>query len=133
MCESHRELGNMLFAEGLEYLPKAAEQYQVVIALTSVDKNQNNSSIIPQSIQALSYYEYCFPETPEAQEHLENLKYACHCNISLCYYRMGYLREAVNAATLAIRSRDVEAGAKAYFRRAQAYRALDEYRYTYQL
>jgi hypothetical protein len=42
---------------------------------------------------------------------------------------MGYYREAVNAATLAIGSQEVTVGAKAYFRRAQAYRAMDEYRY----
>ncbi len=31
ICESYREMGNVLYAEGLEYLPKAAEQYQLVI------------------------------------------------------------------------------------------------------
>lgn len=58
------------------------------------------------------------------------MKYACQCNVSYCYYRMGYYREAINAATLAINDREVEAGAKAYFRRAQAYQKLDEYRYA---
>ena len=43
---------------------------------------------------------------------------------------MGYFREAVNAATLAINDKEVTAGAKAFFRRAQAYRALDEYRFV---
>jgi len=42
---------------------------------------------------------------------------------------MGYYREAITAATLAINDREVEVGAKAYFRRAQAYRKLDEYRF----
>ena len=80
------------------------------------------------SLQALSYYEYCFPETEEEQNHINRVKYACQCNVSFCFYRMGYYREAINAATLAINDREVEAGAKAYFRRAQAHQKLDEYR-----
>ncbi len=58
---------------------------------------------------------------------MNEVKYACQCNIALCYHRMGYDRESVAIATLAIESKERTAGAKAYYRRAQAYRALDEY------
>jgi hypothetical protein len=30
ICEQYRELGNLLFAEGLDFLPRAAHQYQLV-------------------------------------------------------------------------------------------------------
>jgi hypothetical protein len=40
ICEGHREMGNMLFAEGLEFLPKAAEQYHLVLKLQC--SNDNN-------------------------------------------------------------------------------------------
>lgn len=101
-CERHRAIGNYLYSEGL--IPKAAEQYQI----------------------ALSYYEYCFPDSGEMQAELDSVRQVCLCNISLCYYRMGLLREAVISATQVITENPIHA--KAYFRRAQAYRALDEYR-----
>ena len=100
-CEKHRLKGNYLFLESL--FPKAAEQYQL----------------------ALSYYEYCFPDNDEAQLQLDNLRHACLCNISLCYYRMGQWRMAMSSATQVIE--EDENNAKALFRRSQAYRALDEY------
>lgn len=101
LCERHRALGNHLYLEGL--LPKAAEQYQT----------------------AMSYYEYCFPDDVDMQVHLEELRHACLCNISLCYLRMGNLREAVESATHVIEENPK--AAKAYYRRARAYRMLDEY------
>ena len=100
-CETHRRKGNYLFLESL--FPKAAEQYQL----------------------ALSYYEYCFPDDDETQAVLDTLRRACLCNISLCYYRMGYWRMALNAASQVLQ--EDENDVKALFRRAQAYRALDEY------
>ncbi|CAE7754890.1 FKBP4 [Symbiodinium microadriaticum] len=109
-CERHRILGNLLYEEGL--LPKAAEQYQT----------------------ALSYYEYCFPEDDETQRSLDTVRYAALCNISLCYCRMGLLREAEAAATQAVRESEDRrstlpevARAKAYYRRAQVHRKLDDY------
>jgi tetratricopeptide (TPR) repeat protein len=101
-CERHRAIGNYLYSEGL--IPKAAEQYQI----------------------ALSYYEYCFPDNDEMQAELDSVRHVCLCNISLCYYRMGLLREAVISASKVITENSNHA--KAFFRRAQAYRALDEYR-----
>jgi tetratricopeptide (TPR) repeat protein len=100
-CEKHRIKGNYLFLESL--FPKAAEQYQL----------------------ALSYYEYCFPEEEELQTELDTLRYACLCNISLCFYRMGLWRMSINSATQVIEE-DAN-NIKALYRRAQAYRALDEY------
>lgn len=102
-CEKHRLKGNYLFLESI--FPKAAEQYQL----------------------ALSYYEYCFPDDDEAQLKLESLRHACLCNISLCFYRMGHWRMALSSAAQVIE--EDKDNAKALFRRAQAYRALDEYRY----
>jgi hypothetical protein len=101
ICAHHREMGNFLFDEGL--FPKAAEQYQI----------------------ALSYYEYCFPENPKDTAALDDMRHACLCNISMCYYRLGHLRKAIESAShvLAEDSRSV----KALCRRAQAYLALDEY------
>ena len=103
-CERHRLKGNYLFLESM--FPNAAEQYQL----------------------ALSYYEYCFPDNDEAQTSLDDLRYACLCNISLCYYRMGHWRMAVSTATQVIEE-DAD-NVKALFRRSQAYRALDEYGYV---
>ena len=74
-CERYRVLGNGLYDEGM--LPKAAEHYQL----------------------ALSYYEYCFPMSGEEQVRLDELRHACLCNISLCYYRLGELRDSVEAAS----------------------------------
>ena len=101
-CEKHRLKGNYLFLES--FFPKAAEQYQL----------------------ALSYYEYCFPDDDETQLKLESLRHACLCNISLCFYRMGHWRMALSSAAQVIE--EDKNNAKALFRRAQAYRALDEYR-----
>jgi tetratricopeptide (TPR) repeat protein len=100
-CENHRSLGNYLFEEGM--FNNAAEQYKI----------------------ALSYYEYCFPDEEEDQAHLDQVRYACLCNISLCYYKLNLYREAVEAANNAISENSTVS--KAFYRRAQAYRALDEY------
>lgn len=100
-CENHRRLGNYLFLECI--FPKAAEQYQL----------------------ALSYYEYCFPEDDDMQTELDGLRHACLCNISLCYYRMKQWRMAVQAAGQVLE--EDSNNVKALYRRAQAYRALDEY------
>lgn len=101
LCERHREMGNYLFKEGL--IPKAAEQYRI----------------------AISYYEYCFPEHEREQMELDFLRHACLCNIALCLHRMGYYRQAIEAASRVL-TENGEVG-KAYYRRAQSYRALDEY------
>lgn len=101
-CEDNRLMGNYLFGEGM--YTKAAEHYQIAIA----------------------YYEYCFPEDQSTQSKLDDLRRACLCNISLCYLRLGYLRQAVESASIVLK----ETGgvhSKALFRRAQAYRELDEY------
>eukprot|EP01041_Mallomonas_annulata_P002185 gene2185-4250_t len=102
ICEDHRLMGNFLFQEGL--IPKACEQYQL----------------------ALSYYEYCFPDRVEEQKLLETVQYACQCNISLCYLRLNYNRQAYESASFAIDS-NKNNNPKGYFRRAQANRALDNY------
>ena len=100
-CEKHRRCGNYLYSEGM--LPKAAEQYQLT----------------------LSYYEYCFPETKEKQDHLDELRYACLCNASLCYYRLGEFRKAIAYASQVLSKNPQYV--KALYRRARAYRGLDEY------
>jgi tetratricopeptide (TPR) repeat protein len=102
-CEIHRLKGNYLFLE--TFYPKAAEQYQL----------------------ALSYYEYCFPTDDELQLKLDLLRYACLCNISLCFYKMGLWRLALNNANQVLN--EDKFNVKALFRRAQAYRAMYEYRY----
>lgn len=101
-CEDSRIMGNYLYSEGV--YPKAAENYQIAIA----------------------YYEYCFPEDNTTQNMLDDLRRACLCNISLCYLHMGYLRQSVESATVVLKETDGK-HSKALFRRAQAYRALDEY------
>jgi tetratricopeptide (TPR) repeat protein len=101
ICENHRQKGNFLFYEGI--YPKAAEQYQI----------------------ALSYYEYCFPESDEAEAAVESVRHACLCNISLCYYKMKEYRQAVECASNVIKE-DATNG-KAYFWRAQAYRGMEEF------
>lgn len=100
-CEKHRVYGNVLYDEGM--LPKAVEQYQL----------------------ALSYYEYCFPETEEAQNNLDETRYACLCNASLCHYRLGEMRKAIDCASKVLIKNPRYV--KALFRRAKAYRELDEY------
>lgn len=108
-CERHRLLGNYLYREGI--VPKAAEQYKL----------------------ALSFYDYCFPEDISEQHHLDELRHAAQCNISLCYRHMGYFNEALDMANQAIRDSknqshisDASEG-KAYFRRAEAHHCLDNY------
>lgn len=107
ICERHRLLGNAFHDEGC--LHKATESYKL----------------------ALSYYEYCFPESEEQQHKLDVLRYACLCNISLCYRRMRQFRLAVESASKALSLGGCAEGGyrktKAYFRRAQAYCGLDEY------
>ena len=65
------------------------------------------------------------PATDEDQRALDAIKQTCTCNIALCFVRIGAYREAVDMATKAVR-RDPRY-AKALYRRAQAYRLLDEY------
>ena len=107
ICERHRLLGNVFHDEGCMH--KATESYKL----------------------ALSYYEYCFPESEEQQHKLDVLRYACLCNISLCYRRMSQFRLAVESASKALSLGGSDEGGyrktKAYFRRAQAYCGLDEY------
>jgi hypothetical protein len=52
-----------------------------------------------QTKQALSFYEYCFPDSDAAQEGLDQVRFASLCNLSLCYLRMGLLRDAEAIAT----------------------------------
>jgi tetratricopeptide (TPR) repeat protein len=100
-CEKFRILGNYLYSEGI--YPKAAEQYQLCI----------------------SYYEYCFPDNDAEQLRLDELRHICLCNISLCYYHMNYYRESVDSVTRVLNENPNHA--KAYYRRAVSYRALDLY------
>lgn len=102
MCEENRQVGNYLFQQGT--YTRAAERYQIAIA----------------------YYEYCFPEDEKVQEELDELRHACLCNVSLCYIRIGWYREAVEAASQVIKESH-QKHAKAFYRRGQAYRYLDEY------
>lgn len=104
-CERNRKLGNYYYQEGL--FPKAAEHYQI----------------------AVTYYEYCFPEEDSKQVELDELRHACLCNLSACYVRMRQMRKAVECAGLVIRDTEQQ-HPKALFRRAQAYRHLDEYEYV---
>lgn len=101
-CDDYRVLGNFLFDQGL--FAKAAERYQIAIA----------------------YYEYCFPEDPKVQQELDSTRYACLCNIALCYIRIGHYRKAIESANNVLRECK-DNHAKALYRRAQAYRHLDEY------
>eukprot|EP01038_Epipyxis_sp_PR26KG_P017408 gene17408-24064_t len=102
ICEHNRTLGNYLFHEGM--IVKAAEHYQLAIV----------------------YYEYCFPDDKDTQARLDTLRYACLCNIALCYIRMKSFRLAIDAVNRVIQdTRNTHS--KALFRRAQAYRHLDEY------
>jgi tetratricopeptide (TPR) repeat protein len=100
-CERHRHLGNYLFREGV--FGKAAEQYQL----------------------AMSMYEYCFPDTDEDQRLLNAIRQTCTCNISLCFQRLGNYRSAVEMASKVVVENS--SNAKGYYRRAQAYRMLDQY------
>ena len=66
------------------------------------------------------------------QAALDGVRHACLCNLSLCYSLLGRYRSAVEAAGRVLS--DVQAlqpdmRAKALFRRAKAYRHLDEYEY----
>lgn len=101
-CEENRKMGNYLFQEGV--YPKAAEHYQIAIA----------------------YYEYCFPTDTAEQARLDELRRACLCNISLCYQKMGYLRQAIESANTVLKETN-DTHSKALFRRAQAYQHLHEY------
>lgn len=103
VCEDYRNRGNYLFSEGSFF--RAAQQYQT----------------------ALSFYEYCFPDDPAEQKRIDELRRACLLNLSLCQIRLGsgHLREAVESARAVLD--EAPDCAKAFFRRAQAYRALDEY------
>lgn len=100
-CEKHRRLGNFLFREGI--LDKAAEQYQVAVNL----------------------YEYCFPNSDKDQQALDLIRQHCVCNLSLCFQRLGDMRKAAEMASKVINENGKNA--KAFYRRAQAYRLLDEY------
>lgn len=75
---------------------------------------------------ALGYYEYCFPEEVEKQQELDNIRIVCFCNVALCYIRTNQYREAIEACSNAICESKGQ-NPKAFFRRAQAYRFLDEY------
>ncbi len=103
-CEHYRIVGNYLYGEGM--IAKAAEYYKIAIA----------------------YYEYCFPDNEVTQAALDVLRHACLCNASLCYIRMGYFRQAVESAGIVLQETEHK-HSKALFRRAQAYRCLDEYRF----
>jgi len=76
-------------------------------------------------VQANSLYEYCFPELKEDQNRLDQHRQACLCNISLCHFRRGSYRQAIESASQAIRMNDQLV--KAYYRRSEAYLALDEF------
>lgn len=70
---------------------------------------------------------YCVRVTQSA---LDGVRHACLCNLSLCYTLMGRYRSAVEAADRVLcdsKSLQADLRAKALFRRARAYRHLDEY------
>lgn len=65
------------------------------------------------------------------QEALDAVRHACLCNLSLCYTELKMYRLAVEAATRVLKDRPPdELKAKALFRRARAFRLLDEYEYA---
>lgn len=105
-CERYRVIGNALFSEG--YFDKAAEQYRI----------------------SISYYEYCFPPDNDQQAALDHQRLTNLCNLSLCYLRLKLYREAIDTASLVIRDKNnlsKQYHWKAYFRRATAHTALDDF------
>ena len=122
-CEDHRYLGNYLYKEG--NISDAIEQYKL----------------------ALSYYDYCFPDTAIDRDCLDTVRQACYCNLSLCYYHQNEIRLAIDYASRSITNcerkysnndfnqesnteyttTDRLSLIKAYYRRACAFRELDEY------
>lgn len=101
-CEEFRMLGNALYKEGC--YPRAIECYKV----------------------ATCYYEYCFPEDEQEQLKLDDVRHACMCNLALCYIKVGSLRSAIDASDQVLRETDGRY-VKAWYRKAQAFRMLDEY------
>ncbi len=100
-CDDNRVVGNYLFSEG--NYERAAERYQI----------------------AIGYYEYCFPSEAEVQTKLDEFRHSCLCNLALCQIRLGSYRSAIDSTTRIIQ--ECSNSAKAYFRRGQAHRMLDEY------
>jgi tetratricopeptide (TPR) repeat protein len=102
-CERYRLLGNYLTIQG--FYSKALEHFQI----------------------ALSYYEYCFPETVEDERRLSSIRHACLCNASLCAFKLSMFRESLEYAAQILREckkAGQPANAKAYYRRAHAWKAL---------
>ena len=101
-CERYRQLGNYLTLQG--FYSKALEHFQI----------------------ALSYYEYCFPDDIDAEQYLLSIRHACLNNAALCSCNLLMYREAIQYGTQVIRE-SKGTNAKAYYRRAQAFRGLDQY------
>lgn len=104
-CERYRLLGNYLTIQG--FYSKALEHFQI----------------------ALSYYEYCFPETPEDELRLTTIRHACLNNASLCAYKLSMFRESLEYAAQILKEcakHSLPLNAKAFYRRAHAWKALDQ-------
>lgn len=102
VCKGYRTLGNYFVYEG-SFL-EAIEAYET----------------------SIGYYEYCFPEEEENQKELDDIRVACFLNVSMCYLRVKEFRKAIESASNAIRETK-ELNPKAFYRRGQAYRCLDDY------
>lgn len=102
-CERYRLLGNYLTTQG--FYSKALEHFQI----------------------ALSYYEYCFPETPEDDARLASIRHACLTNASLSAFKLSMFRESLDYAAQVLKE-CAKGGrppsAKAHYRRAHAWKAL---------
>lgn len=102
VCRGYRTLGNYFVWEGS--FIEAIEAYET----------------------SIGYYEYCFPEEESKQKELDDLRVACYLNVSMCYLRVKEYRKAIESASNAIRETK-ETNPKAFYRRGQAYRLLDDY------
>jgi len=98
-CIGFKNHGNRFFREG--QISRALEKFQMILA----------------------YFEYCFPEEPEQEKILEQLRIMASMNSSLCYLLLNKYRESLNTALQL--TEEYPQNPKCWFRAAQAFNRLD--------
>lgn len=87
-------------------------------------ENKYQAALV-QYNRVLIFYEYCFDAVDAEKKDLEHIRLLCLLNAAACSLHLESYRQCIGFCNEALDIKDVNP--KAYFRRAKAYRLLDQY------
>eukprot|EP01053_Blabericola_migrator_P006703 Blabericola_migrator_1__6702@NODE_338_length_9616_cov_89_769714_g272_i0_p2_GENE_NODE_338_length_9616_cov_89_769714_g272_i0NODE_338_length_9616_cov_89_769714_g272_i0_p2_ORF_typecomplete_len716_score139_82DUF3856/PF12968_7/1_1e05ANAPC3/PF12895_7/7_5e05ANAPC3/PF12895_7/1_5e03RPN7/PF10602_9/0_0011TPR_1/PF00515_28/1_3TPR_1/PF00515_28/1_7TPR_1/PF00515_28/73TPR_19/PF14559_6/0_15TPR_19/PF14559_6/0_068TPR_16/PF13432_6/0_0083TPR_16/PF13432_6/0_25TPR_MalT/PF17874_1/0_005BTAD/PF03704_17/1_9e03BTAD/PF03704_1 len=122
-CAHDRSKERALYNRPTQEKLRMARRFRMEGNVAFKEKNFKRASVNYQ--KALLYYDYTFPETEEEEKSFNENKLAAHLNLAAAKLNLGEYRECISQCYQATRM-DAHC-LKAFYRKAQAHLALDEF------